>query len=114
MFIRSEKDVLPVDLTQEEGVKGVDLRPLITKQDGAKNFTMRLFRLDPEGHTPFHGHAWEHEVFVVRGSGKVEGAEGSLVLEEGMAVYVPPHEKHRFHAGRHGMTFLCCIPNQPE
>lgn len=114
MFVRHEKDVVPADLTREEGARGVELRPLITKQDGAGHFAMRLFRLGPDGHTPFHAHPWEHEVFVVRGSGEVLGERGSLALEEGMAAYVPSGEKHRFHAGAQGMVFICCIPNLPE
>ena len=114
MFIRRQEDVIPVDLTREEGVRGVELRPLITKQDGARNFAMRLFRLKPAGHTPFHAHSWEHEVFVVCGSGVVEGEDASLAVEEGMAIYVLPDEKHRFRAAEQGMTFICCVPNPPE
>jgi quercetin dioxygenase-like cupin family protein len=38
---------------------------------GAPNFVMRLFEIDPDGYSPFHTHAWEHEVFVLEGEGTV-------------------------------------------
>ena len=110
-FVRKEKDVPPADLSDEHDLKGVELRPLITEKEGAKNFSMRLFRLEPGGYTPFHVHGWEHEVFVVEGAGQVVGEEGSLSLEAGSAAYVPPQERHRFQAGETGLVFLCCIPN---
>ncbi|MEW6441092.1 MAG: cupin domain-containing protein [bacterium] len=113
MFVRRQQDVPPVDLSLEQGVKGAELRPLITREDGAGHFAMRLFRLEPGGHTPFHVHPWEHEVFIVRGSGELLGEGAAIALAEGMAAYVPPDERHRFRAGDRGMTFICCIPHAP-
>jgi len=110
-FVRHEKEVPPADLSAEHDLKGVELRPLITEEEGAKNFSMRLFRLEPGGYTPFHVHGWEHEVFVIGGDGQVVGEKGTLPLEVGAAVYVPPEERHRFQAGEKGLVFLCCIPN---
>ena len=111
MFVRHESDVQPADLSAEHDLKGVELRPLITQKDGAENFAMRLFRLEPGGYTPFHSHEWEHEVFVLEGEGKVIGEKESFSLEVGSAAYVPAEERHRFQAGERGLVFLCCIPN---
>jgi len=113
MFVRHERDVRPADLSAEDDLKGVALRPLITEKDGARNFAMRVFRLEPGGYTPFHAHAWEHEVFVLEGGGQVMGETESLPLEAGAAAYVPAGERHRFQAGATGLVFLCCIPNSP-
>ena len=114
MFVKHEKDVRPADLSGEKDVTGVELLPLITEKDGAKNFSMRLFRLSPGRHTPFHVHPWEHEVFVVQGTGELIGKAETLPLEPGLAAYVPENERHRFKAGGSGMVFLCCIPHIPE
>ncbi len=111
--VRHERDVQPADLSTERDLKGVELRPLITQEEGAKNFAMRLFLVEPGGHTPFHTHGWEHEVFVVGGTGEVIGEQGSQPLEVGSAVYVPAEEKHRFQAGDRGLVFLCIIPIVP-
>jgi quercetin dioxygenase-like cupin family protein len=40
---------------------------VIGKQDGAQNFSMRVFEIAPGGHTPKHAHPWEHEMFIMRG-----------------------------------------------
>ena len=52
-----------------EGAEGVEVRWLISKDDGAENFAMRMFELGGGGHTPLHTHPHEHEVFVVEGEG---------------------------------------------
>lgn len=113
MFVRNERDVRPADLSGEQDLRGVELRPLITEKEGAKHFAMRLFRLEPGGYTPFHTHEWEHEVYVFGGGGQLVGERETLPLEAGVAAYVPPAEKHRFQAGPDGLVFLCCIPNTP-
>ena len=113
MFVRYESEVPAGDLSAEVDLKGVELRPLISEQDGAKHFAMRIFRLEPGGYTPFHTHPWEHEVYVAEGSGEVVGEGRSHPLKQGAAVFVPPGEKHRFRAGEVGMVFICCIPATP-
>ena len=52
----------PVEI---DGAKGAEMRLLISKADGAENFAMRMFELQPGGHTPLHTHAHEHEAFIV-------------------------------------------------
>ena len=113
MLVRREGDVPPADLSAEHDLKGVELRPLITEKEGAQHFAMRLFRLEPGGYTPFHVHGWEHEVYVLQGTGQVIGEEETLSLEAGTAVYVLAEERHRFWAGEGGLVFLCCVPNTP-
>jgi len=109
--VKQADDVSPADLGQEQDLKGVELLPLITEADGAGHFSMRLFRVSPGGYTPFHIHPWEHDVYVIRGSGEVVAESGSVPIQPGSAVYVPSGEKHRFRAGQEGLDFLCCIPH---
>ena len=52
-----------------KGAEGVGIRWLISKEDGAENFAMRMFELERGGHTPLHTHPHEHEVFIVEGEG---------------------------------------------
>jgi len=112
MIVKHERDVRPADLSEEQDLKGVELLPLLTKEDGAGHFSMRLFRISPNGYTPFHTHPWEHEVYVVRGRGMLVGEFENHSLEPGMAAFVPQGEKHRFQAGGEGLLFLCCIPER--
>jgi len=111
--VKQAGEVVPADLGQDEDMRGVDLLPLITEADGAGHFSMRLLKVSPEGYTPFHVHPWEHEVFVVRGSGEVVVESERVPIRTGTVVYVPAGERHRFRAGGEGMDFICCIPH-PE
>jgi len=68
MFIRNYKEVNP-EPVEMEGAKGVKMRWVICQKDGAPNFAMRVFELEPGGYTPYHRHEWEHEVFIKDGQG---------------------------------------------
>jgi quercetin dioxygenase-like cupin family protein len=109
MLIRNQEEVAPVTYSGE--AKGVEMRPLITEKEGAPHFALRVFRLDAEGHTPYHAHAWEHEVYVLGGSGVVRSGDGEHALHVGDSVFLAPHEEHQFIAGRDGLRFICCVPH---
>jgi quercetin dioxygenase-like cupin family protein len=94
-----------------EGAKDVEIRWLISKEDGAENIAMRMFELKPGGHTPLHTHPQEHEVFVVEGTGVFvfEGKEHSFGAED--VIFVPGGKEHQFkNAGSGVLRFLCIIP----
>jgi len=97
--------------TSPEGTKGVDFRPLLTDNVKAPNFYMRIFSISPGGHTPKHNHSWEHEVFVIEGSGKIVLKNGEEQLSPGDAVFVEPNELHQFvNSGDSVMRMICVIP----
>ena len=95
-----------------EGAKDVEIRWLISEKDGAENFAMRMFELEPGGHTPLHTHSQEHEVFVLEGEGTFvfEGQNHPFGAE--YVVFVPPNKEHRFmNTGESVLRMLCIIPN---
>ena len=95
-----------------EGAKDVRIRWLVHGPDGAKNFYLRQFELAPGGHTPKHAHAYEHEVFVLEGSGAVLEGDIEHPLRPGTVVYVPPSQVHQFrNTGPGPLKFLCLIPH---
>ena len=94
--------------------EGVKVRWLITKDDGAPNFTMRVIEMAKGGgQTDFDVHPWEHEVFVIKGEGVVMDEHGNQKkLRPGDFVYVAPNEKHMFKStGDSPLEFVCLIPN---
>ena len=102
---------VPNEEVEEEGAKKVQVRWLISEKDGAENFAMRCFEIEPDGYTPRHSHNWEHEVFVLSGEGIVfcEGKEWKI--GPGYVVFVPPGDEHYFkNTGKEKMIFLCLIP----
>jgi quercetin dioxygenase-like cupin family protein len=93
------------------GAQKVKVRWLITKEMGAPNFAMRLFEVGKGGCSPFHTHAWEHEVFILEGEGSVMSEEGPKKIKQGDVVYVLPNEKHQFkNEGKTVLKFLCLVP----
>lgn len=90
---------------------GVTKRVLIGPKDGAPNFAMRHFTIEPGKNTPYHEHDWEHEVFVLEGQGVLVTGEGERILEPGEAVYVPLGKTHQFrNVGKQALRFLCVVP----
>jgi quercetin dioxygenase-like cupin family protein len=98
----------PVDV---EGAQGVQIRWLISKEDGADKIAMRMFEVQPGGHTPLHTHPHEHEVFAVEGNGVFvfEGSEHEFRPED--VIFVPGGKEHQFiNTGDSALRFLCIIP----
>jgi quercetin dioxygenase-like cupin family protein len=104
-----------IEGTSPEGTKGVVFRQLLAKNVMAPNFYMRLFDVAPGGNTPSHTHAWEHEVYVVKGKGKIVLGDRDEPLSEGDAVLVTPNELHQFVNDNDSvMRMICVIPKPAE
>ncbi len=104
-----EVEALPVDA---DGADGVQVRWLISPDDGAPNFSMRRFEVEPGGMTPHHTHPWEHEIYVLEGEGLARYGGREHPFRAGDCLYVPPGEKHCFVAGASAhVAFLCLVPN---
>ncbi len=98
----------PVEM---EGAVGAKVRWLIGEDDGAPNFAMRLFEIEPGGETPKHNHPYEHEVYVLEGSGHVYEGETEHAISAGDCIYVVSDEVHQFrNTGKTPMKFLCMVP----
>ena len=110
MEIRNFEDVPnnPVDMEDAEHVK---MRLLLSQDDGADNFVMRMFEIGPGGHTPLHAHDWEHEIYILDGQGVItfEGVDYSLI--PGNTLLVPGGTMHQFKCTDPKVfRFLCIVP----
>jgi len=95
----------------ECGSRKLNVRWLITKETGAKNFAMRLFEMEAGGHSPLHSHSWEHEVFILDGEGLVVGGQEEKNFKAGDAIFIPSNEKHQLkNNSKKACKFLCLIP----
>lgn len=106
----SEVEATPVP---REMATGTTIRWLISNEDGAKHFYMRLFEMEPGAHIKPHYHPWEHEIFILEGGGEVRIGERVFKVEAGHVVFIPPNVEHEYKAGESGMKFLCMIPAAP-
>jgi quercetin dioxygenase-like cupin family protein len=110
MFVKKLNDVDKMEAT-EDGARGAGLRWMLGPKDDMPNFFLRVVELEPGGQSMHHKHDYEHEVYVLEGSGELAGEAQSLPLEPGYAGYVPPNEIHQFrNTGDTMMKFICVIP----
>jgi len=97
----------------------VEYYPLITaRTDDAANFSMRLFKIHPDGFTGRHKHSYEHEVYTLKGSGYLLIDGEKLRIEKDDCFIIYPYEFHKLIADKEGLEFICVVPNrfknQPE
>ncbi|MGH9143695.1 MAG: cupin domain-containing protein [Vicinamibacterales bacterium] len=108
MLVKRYDEVAPT--TYDGGRSGVTMREMITPADGAPTFAMRVFDLAPGATTPYHHHAWEHEVFIVSGRGVVKSEQGDRPFAAGDTILIAGNEPHCFVAAD-AVQFVCVIPS---
>ena len=109
MLVKAAKDIEP-----EVVLEGVNIRWLMTRQDGAPNFAMRVIELAPGIVFQPHNHPYEHEIYVLEGEGYVTDPDGDAgKMEPGKFLLVQPNEPHGYrNIGDVTLKFICVIPNQ--
>jgi quercetin dioxygenase-like cupin family protein len=100
------------ELTSFPGTEGCTVRWLISKNEGARRYAMRLFTLQPGGIIPPHQHEdTEHEIFIVEGEGILDNGREKIPVRAGDAIFVEAGEDHSFvNDARQPMRFICVIP----
>jgi len=109
VLLRSQRQT-PWTREEEEGTEGVRVRELFGRPEGASRIGLHFYEIQPGGHTSYHAHVWEHEVFFLEGAGTVRNPEGDHAVVPGDAVLVPAGEPHQFLAGPEPMRFLSARP----
>ncbi|RLB66935.1 MAG: cupin [Deltaproteobacteria bacterium] len=98
-----------------EGAKGATRQVPVGKADGAPTFSIRVFTLEPGGHTPHHVHESEHLNYILEGSGVVMEGDTPRTIGKGDFVLVIPGEKHQYrNTGDVPLVFMCMVPSQYE
>ena len=109
MIIKKVESVPKVDIL-ENGIKGVEKQVLLGPDDGIPNFIMRQFTVEPGGYTYYHTHDFEHEIYIVSGSGIVKSDREEIPFSKNTAILVIPNEVHQFvNNGTEPLVFLCLI-----
>lgn len=103
-------DNVTLEPVEMEGASGVAMRIMVGRDDGAPNFALRQFRVEPGGNTPRHEHDYEHEVVILEGRGELHLAGEDRPIAPGDVIYVPSDTLHQFRAGDEGLRFLCLSP----
>lgn len=103
--------------TEMEGAKDVLKQIPIGKDDGAPNFSFRVFTIEPGGHTPYHTHPFEHVNYIIEGKGLVVNLSGDeMPVKKGDFALILPDEKHQYKNASETEDFIiiCAVPIEYE
>jgi len=102
------------DITDDtvDAADGLSKGVLIDADDGAPNFAMRRFTLDPGAEVPAHTNAVEHEQYVLSGEYVVGIDDEEHVVSAGDALLIPAGVPHWYrNEGDETGAFICAVPN---
>ena len=100
-----------------EGAKDVWKQVPISKNDGSPVFSFRVFTIEPNGHTPYHTHPFEHLNYVISGNGVLVNEAGEEhKINAGDFALVLPDEKHQYRNKSAGepLVVICAVPKDYE
>jgi len=113
--------VIGLDEVQEtspttEGAKGVRKQIPLSRKDGVQTFSFRVFTIEPEGHTPFHRHEFEHMNYVISGEGTLVAEDREHALRQGDFALVLAGEKHQYRnsSDNQNLLIICAVPREYE
>lgn len=112
MIVRRPEEVDAQAMTMP-GAQGVTMKLMVGRDDGAPNFAMRLFTVEPGGQTPKHAHNYEHEVMIVAGQAQVydQTADEERPAAAGDVLYIPANQTHQFrNTSNAPLQFMCLVP----
>ena len=91
---------------------GVSKAVVLDESDGAPNFRMRRYRLEPGAEVPKHTNAIEHEVHTVTGEYVVGLRDEEHTVSEGDSLLIPADTVHWFrNETDEESAFVCMVPN---
>ncbi len=102
---------------QMEGAENVYKQVPLSKSDGAPTFSFRVFSIEPNGHSPFHTHPFEHLNYIIEGDGAIVTENGEEhELKKGDFALILPDEKHQYKnkSTSEPMVFICAVPKEYE
>jgi quercetin dioxygenase-like cupin family protein len=99
-----------------EGAEKVLKQVPISKADGTPSHSLRVFTIEPGGHTPFHGHDFEHLNYIIEGRGVlVNGSGKENPVKSGDFALVLPGEKHQYrNTADYPLVMICAVPKEYE
>ena len=77
---------------------------LIGLDDNPPTCTMTYLEINPDQTSSHHIHSWEHEIFIIKGSGTLVCDGKDYQVKEGDAIFIPGNVDHyTLNNGGHGM-----------
>lgn len=108
---------VPKARIESDEMQGVSKQVPVGVADGSPTMSLRVFSVEPGGHTPYHSHPWEHINYILKGSGVMVDESGAEhPISAGNYAFVAPDEKHQFRntGSREELQFICLVPTERE
>ncbi len=100
------------DIEQEPVGEDKSVRWVLGKPEGTPNFALRVIEFEEGAVFETHQHPYEHEIFVLEGEGVAHVPGKEVVMQPGVAIYIPPSEPHGYrNTGAGPLRFICVIPH---
>ena len=107
--IKRAEDVRAEALSEADGARKA---VILDESDGAPNFRMRRYTLEPGAEVPKHTNAVEHEVHTVAGEYIVGLEDAEHRITEGDSLLIPAGTVHWFRNDSDSESaFICMVPN---
>lgn len=95
------------------GARSTKVRYLIDERHGANSFYLRIYEIEPGGQTPHDQHAYEHEVYVLKGRANLltlmNDVPAKREVREGDVIFIASNQVHQF-SNESGETFqMLCV-----
>ena len=108
-LVRRSEDI---DYENVSAASGMQKGVLISDEQGAPNFAIRQFKLEPGASVPEHTNAVEHEQYVLSGEYTVGIGEEEFSVSAGDSLLIPAGVVHWYrNDGDNPGSFLCAVPN---
>lgn len=110
MFIKHLRNI-DKNRISGDGIKNVLKQVPVGPDQGWKDHILRVFTIEPDGHTPKHSHDWEHVNYVISGRGQLEIDGKIRDLDTGAFAVVPPNVEHQYsNTGDEDFVMICIVP----
>ena len=91
------------------------IRWVVGRPEGAPNFAMRKFILQPGGSMPNHSNTVEHEQYVLNGQAEIAIGDAIYHVKKDDIVFIPAGVPHWYKViGNEPFEFLCMVPNEKD
>jgi quercetin dioxygenase-like cupin family protein len=108
-----KSDEIKMEEVSMQGVDKIIKSNVIGPSEGWKDYTLRVFKIGPGGHSPHHQHDWEHINYVMKGRGTLTIKDDTREIKEGDFAFVPPNTIHQFkNPFDEEFEFICIVPNR--
>ena len=108
MYLTKDANPADYEIYESPGMKGVRRMQFLNPENSSKNFALRGYIIEPNGHTSYDIHPHEHGVYIMSGEVLVRVGEEELLLHEGDIIHIQGNEIHQFfNHGSELVKFLC-------